>query len=81
MHENVGDNLIYLALLDFSSVLTDTVGGGSEVTPAILSHDLTLSHNKIASVVWRVAQLLNSRATPFRLEQRSTLCNFVAKMR
>ena len=43
----------------------------------------TLSRDKIASVTWRVAQLLNSLATPFRLEleQRSILCNFVVKMR
>ena len=33
--------------------------GKTDVTPAILSRD------KIASVTWRVAQLLNSRATHF----------------
>ena len=40
----------------------------------------TLSRDKIASVTWRVAQLLNSRTTFFRVEQRSILCNSVAKM-
>ena len=41
----------------------------------------TLSRDNIASVTWHVAQMLNSHATPFRLEQRCILCNFVAKMR
>jgi len=41
----------------------------------------TLSRDKIASVTMRVAQLFNSRATSlFRTDQRSILCNLVARM-
>ena len=36
----------------------------TDVTPAILSRDFVALRYKMASVTWRVAQLLNSRATP-----------------